>query len=118
MITLYGIKNCDTMKKAFKWLDQQGVDYQFHDYKKQGLDPALAQGWLEELGFEALLNKRGTTWRKLDEDSKAAMDDSRAQQTMLDNPSIIKRPLLDLKPGSTGQKHLGFKAEHYQSLFR
>jgi len=113
MTTLYGIPNCDTMKKARKWLDEAGVEYQFHNYKKDGLDPALAEQWLSELGWEALINKRGTTWRALTDEQKTNMDNQNALAVMLDNPSIIKRPLLDT--GST--KTLGFKAEQYESLF-
>lgn len=113
MITLYGIPNCDTMKKARKWLDEAGVEYQFHNYKKDGLDPSLAEQWLSELGWEALINKRGTTWRALTDEQKTNMDNQSALAVMLDNPSIIKRPLLDT--GST--KTLGFKAEQYESLF-
>ena len=114
MITLYGIPNCDTMKKARKWLDEAGVEYQFHNYKKDGLDSALAEQWLSELGWEALINKRGTTWRQLTDEQKSGMDNESALAVMLDNPSIIKRPLLDT--GSS--KTLGFKAEQYESLFK
>ncbi len=113
MITLYGIPNCDTMKKARTWLDNAGVDYQFHNYKKDGLSEALAHQWLNELGWEQLINKRGTTWRKLTDEQKAAMDNSNALRVMLDNPSIIKRPLLD----TGSHKQLGFKPEDYQSIF-
>lgn len=114
MITLYGIPNCDTMKKARKWLDEAGVEYQFHNYKKDGLDPALAEQWLSELGWEALINKRGTTWRALTDEQKSDMDNASALTVMLDNPSIIKRPLLD----TGSRKTLGFKAEQYASLFK
>jgi len=114
MTTLYGIPNCDTMKKARKWLDEAGVEYQFHNYKKDGLDPTLAEQWLSELGWEALINKRGTTWRALTDEQKTNMDNQNALAVMLDNPSIIKRPLLDT--GSS--KTLGFKAEQYESLFK
>lgn len=114
MITLFGIPNCDTMKKARKWLDEAGVEYQFHNYKKDGLDPALAEQWLSELGWEVLINKRGTTWRALTDEQKTNMDNQNALAVMLDNPSIIKRPLLDT--GSS--KTLGFKAEQYESLFK
>ncbi|MGB1090807.1 MAG: ArsC family reductase [Oceanobacter sp.] len=112
MICLYGIKNCDTMKKAFKWLEENGVDYQFHDYKKQGLTSELASAWLDELGWEALINKRGTTWRKLPEEQRDNMTTESALAVMLENPSIIKRPLLD----TGSEKHLGFKAADYETL--
>lgn len=113
MITMYGIKNCDTIKKARKWLEDNGVDYQFHDYKKDGLSEAQLDNWLDELGFEALINKRGTTWRKLADEVKDTIDRDSARSVMLDNPSIIKRPLLD----TGSQKVLGFKADEYQALF-
>lgn len=114
MTTLYGIPNCDTMKKARTWLDQAGVDYRFHNYKKDGLSTELAEQWLAELGWEALINKRGTTWRKLSDEQKSGMDNNTALSVMLDNPSIIKRPLLD----TGSNKVLGFKAEQYESLFK
>ena len=113
MITMYGIKNCDTIKKARKWLEENGVDYQFHDYKKDGLSEAKLDSWLDELGFEALINKRGTTWRKLPDDIKDNIDRDSARAVMLENQSIIKRPLLD----TGSQKVLGFKADEYQQLF-
>ncbi len=114
MITLYGIANCDTMKKARQWLNNAGVDYQFHDYKKLGLDEDTLDIWLNELGHEALINKRGTTWRKLSDDEKTPLDQNRAKQLILNNLSLLKRPLLD-----TGtNKHLGFSDDQYQSLFK
>ncbi len=112
MVTMYGIKNCDTIKKARKWLEDAGVDYQFHDYKKDGLSAELLDGWIRELGYEALLNKRGTTWRKLADDIKDTIDERSARALMLDNPSIIKRPLLDT--GSA--KVLGFSVTEYTEL--
>ncbi|MCT7358405.1 ArsC family reductase [Thalassolituus sp. 59MF3M-4] len=112
MVTMYGIKNCDTIKKARKWLEDAGVDYQFHDYKKDGLSAELLDGWIRELGYEALLNKRGTTWRKLPDDIKDNIDEQSARAVMLDNPSIIKRPLLDT--GSA--KVLGFSVTEYTEL--
>ena len=113
MTTMYGIKNCDTIKKARKWLEDNGIEYQFHDYKKDGLDPQLLKSWVAELGWEALLNKRGTTWRKLPDDVKDNIDEASAIEVMLDNNSIIKRPLLDT--GSS--KTLGFKADDYSKIF-
>ena len=112
MVTMYGIKNCDTIKKARKWLEDAGVDYQFHDYKKDGLSAELLDDWIRELGYEALLNKRGTTWRKLPDDIKDNIDEQSARAVMLDNPSIIKRPLLDT--GSA--KVLGFSVTEYTEL--
>ncbi|WP_430459456.1 ArsC family reductase [Thalassolituus sp. LLYu03] len=113
MVTMYGIKNCDTIKKARTWLEQAGVEYAFHDYKKDGLSDTLLDGWIRELGYEALLNKRGTTWRKVDESIRDNIDEASARALMLDNPSIIKRPLLD----TGAQKVLGFSADEYAALF-
>lgn len=113
MVTMYGIKNCDTIKKARAWLENAGVDYQFHDYKKDGLTAELLNRWISELGWEALLNKRGTTWRKVDESIRDSIDESSARQLMLENPSIIKRPLLD----TGSRKVLGFSADEYATLF-
>lgn len=113
MITMFGIKNCDTIKKARKWLEAEGIEYQFHDYKKDGLSPEMLNIWVKDLGWEALLNKRGTTWRKLPEDVKESVDQASAIQIMLDNASIIKRPLLI---NDTDSKLLGFKAEEYQDF--
>ena len=112
MFVMYGIKNCDTIKKARKWLEENNVAYEFYDYKKEGVSDELAQTFINELGWESLINKRGTTWRALAEDIKNNIDEAMAKQLMLENPSIIKRPLLD-----TGSKKvLGFKAEDYQAL--
>lgn len=113
MTTMYGIKNCDTIKKARKWLEENGIEYQFHDYKKDGLAPELLKSWVAELGWEALLNKRGTTWRKLPDDVKDNIDEASAIEVMLEKNSIIKRPLLDT--GSS--KTLGFKADDYAQIF-
>ena len=113
MITLYGIKNCDTMKKARRWLEEHGIDYVFHDYRKDGLDKKQLEAWADELGWEALLNRRGTTWRKLPETVRAKIDRASAIELMLEQPAMIKRPLL-----VTGKKSLlGFKPEHYSKLF-
>lgn len=113
MTTIYGIKNCDTMKKARRWLDEHGVEYTFHDYKVDGLDSKLASNWLKTLGLETVINKRGTTWRKLPDDVKAGIDEDTALTLMLENPSIIKRPLLD-----TGKQIVaGFSEAEYASLF-
>mgnify|MGYP000170239354 FL=1 len=113
MITMFGIKNCDTIKKARKWLEAEGIEYQFHDYKKDGLNPDLLTSWVADLGWEALVNKRGTTWRKLPEDIKESVDQASAIQIMLDNASIIKRPLLI---DDADNKLLGFKADDYQNF--
>ena len=109
MVTMYGIKNCDTIKKARAWLDAAGVAYAFHDYKKDGLTAELLDTFLTDLSWEDLLNKRGTTWRALPDDVKAGIDAASARTVMLDNPSIIKRPLLD----TGSRKVLGFSADEY-----
>ncbi|MCW9014551.1 MAG: ArsC family reductase [Gammaproteobacteria bacterium] len=113
MIKLYGIPNCDTIKKARKWLTDNNIKYEFYDYKKQGVPEKALKKWIKQLGWEILLNKRGTTWRKLDDTTKNSIDQTSAIQLMLDYPSIIKRPVLDL-----GNKYeAGFTAEKYQQLF-
>ncbi|NRA24299.1 MAG: ArsC family reductase [Oleispira sp.] len=113
MITMFGIKNCDTIKKARKWLETEGIEYQFHDYKKDGLSPEMLTDWVKDLGYEALVNKRGTTWRKLPDDIKDSIDEASAIEIMLENTSIIKRPLLS---DDANNKLLGFKAEQYQEF--
>lgn len=94
MTTMFGIPNCDTVKKARAWLDARGVAYVFHDYKKAGVDPDLLRGWVERLGWEAVLNRAGTTFRKLPEAARADLDAERAVALMLAQPSMIKRPML------------------------
>ena len=93
-ITIYGIKNCDTMKKAFRFLDEAGATYQFHDYKKQGVDEAVLRRTIDQHGWENVINRRGTTWRKLPEEVQNAMDVDLAVKTAMENSSIVKRPLL------------------------
>lgn len=113
MITLYGIPNCDTIKKARKWLEAQGVEYTFHDFRKDGLESAQLESWVDELGWETLLNKRGTTWRQLPEERKQNIDRESAIAAMLESPAMIKRPVLDL-----GDRRLvGFKDTEYQAIF-
>lgn len=109
MIEIFGIKNCDTMKKAFRWLEKNNLEYCFHDYKKEGVDEATAKAWIDQLGWEYVINKRGTTWRKLDEEAKNTMDNHNAIQTMIAQPSIIKRPLVMVNESI----YLGFNAEDY-----
>ncbi|MBD2747863.1 ArsC family reductase [Microvirga sp. BT688] len=113
-VTLYGIKNCDTMKKARVWLDAKGVAYTFHDYKAEGIDRARLEGWARSVGWETLLNRAGTTFRKLPDADKAGLDESRALALMLDQPSMIKRPVLDLD----GRLLVGFKPEMYEAAVR
>jgi len=93
---LYGIRNCDTVKKARAWLDQRGIKYDFHDYKTAGIDEPRLRGWASELGWERLLNRPGTTFRKLPEADKEGIDEDKAIGLMLDQPSMIRRPVLDL----------------------
>jgi arsenate reductase (glutaredoxin) len=96
MITLYGIKNCDTVKKAWAWLDGRGIAYAFHDYKTAGIDEARLRAWSAELGWDNLLNRAGTTFRKLPEADKQDLTEDKAVALMLAQPSMIKRPVLDL----------------------
>lgn len=112
-ITLYGIKACDTMKKARSWLDEQHVDYAFHDYKVSGIDAASLEKWCNEHGWDKVLNRAGTTFRKLDEAQKSGLDQARAIELMLAQPSMIKRPVLDLGARTL----LGFKPELYAAAF-
>ncbi|QTG89018.1 ArsC family reductase [Vibrio furnissii] len=112
-ITLYGIPNCDTMKKARKWLEAQGVDYQFHDYRKDGVDATLVSEFCQVLGWENVLNKRGTTFRQLTQAQKDSLNGSTAITLLVEQPAMIKRPVLRVN----GELHLGFKAEQYAALF-
>jgi arsenate reductase len=96
MITMYGIRNCDTVKKARAWLDAHAIAYDFHDYKIAGIDEARLRAWASELGWEKLLNRAGTTYRNLPDADKAGIDEDRAIALMLAQPSMIKRPVLDL----------------------
>ena len=95
MTTIYGIKNCDTMKKARGWLDGKGVAYDFHDYKAAGIDRARLEGWARKVGWELLLNRAGTTFRKLPDEQKQGLDATKAVALMLAQPSMVKRPVLD-----------------------
>jgi arsenate reductase len=113
--TLYGIKNCDTMKKARAWLDQNDVAYAFHDYKTAGIDRARLKAWCDALGWEALLNRSGTTFRKLADAQKQDLDVARAIALMLDQPSMIRRPVLDL---GDGRLLVGFKPDLYRDALR
>lgn len=111
MYTLYGISNCNTVKKAKDWLTENNIDFQFHDYRKQGLSTELLESFEQSLGWEKLLNKQSTSWRKLTDDQKANISKQTALEYMLATPTLIKRPVLD-----TGDKMIiGFKAENYQT---
>jgi len=107
--TLFGIKACDTMKKARTWLDEHGVEYAFHDYKASGIDRAHLEQWCTEHGWETILNRAGTTFRKLDDAQKADLDQTKAIELMVAQPSMIKRPVLDLG----GRTLVGFKPDNY-----
>lgn len=104
--TLYGLKNCDTCRKARKWLEAEGIAHQFHDVRGDGLDRATVAAWVGALGWEALLNRRGTTWRGLPEDVKADVDENAAIDLMTEHPALIKRPVFDIN----GVLGLGFPA--------
>jgi arsenate reductase (glutaredoxin) len=112
-VTIYGIKNCDTMKKARAWLDKHGVDYAFHDYKTAGVERERLERWEKKVGWETLLNRAGTTFRKLPDKDKQVSDAKKAIALMLDQPSMIKRPVLE----SSGKLLVGFKPEQYDAAF-
>ena len=112
-VRLYGISNCDTIKKAKAWLEQRQIEYCFHDYRKQGLEQGLLNDMTEALGWEAMLNRRGTTWRKLPEKNRQQLDAGQALAIMLEHPAIIKRPILHCR----GQWHLGFNPGLYEEIF-
>ncbi len=112
-ITMYGIKNCDTMKKARAWLDKNGVDYSFHDYKTAGIERERLEQWCKNVGWETLLNRAGTTFRKLPDKDKAGIDDKKAVALMLAQPSMIKRPVLDL---GGSKLVVGFSPESYGAV--
>jgi Spx/MgsR family transcriptional regulator len=114
MITIYGIRNCDTVRKARRWLDTQGVEYRFHDLRADGLSRPMLQDWISTLGWEQLLNRRGTTWRKLPESVRNDINRSGALELMLQNPAIIRRPLLEHTDGL----YLGFSEARYTAIFR
>jgi arsenate reductase (glutaredoxin) len=109
-ITIYGIKNCDTMKKARAWLDKRGVAYSFHDYKAAGIERERLEGWSRKVGWEILLNRAGTTFRKLPDKDKSGLDAKKALALMLAQPSMIKRPVLEL---GGGKLLVGFSPEQY-----
>jgi Spx/MgsR family transcriptional regulator len=111
--TLYGIRNCDTMKKAWTWLDDHGVAYAFHDYKTQGIGRDKLAAWAREVGWETLLNRAGTTFRKLPEADRQALSEEKAIELMLAQPSMIKRPVLETDQGLL----VGFKSDAYAARF-
>ncbi|NQY27060.1 MAG: ArsC family reductase [Piscirickettsiaceae bacterium] len=110
---LYGIKNCDTVRKARRWCDDNGIEVQFHDFRADGLDEATIQGWLKSVSWEVLLNKRSTTWKQLDNARKEQLDQAVAITLMLENPTLIKRPVLS----DDSVCIVGFKEADYANLF-
>lgn len=112
-VTMYGIKNCDTIKKARTWLEGRGVAYAFHDYKAAGIDEARLRRWVGEAGWETLLNRAGTTFRKLPDAEKAGLDADKAVALMLAQPSMIKRPVVE----GAGDLLVGFAPERYEAAF-
>lgn len=113
MTRIYGIKACDTMKKARAWLEQHGVDAAFHDYKTAGIDASTLAGWVDAKGWEAVLNRSGTTFRRLSDAERTDIDRDKAIELMVANPSMIKRPVLVHDDGI----EIGFKADRYAALF-
>lgn len=113
VVTLYGIKNCDTVRKARKWLDSRGVEYQYHDFREDGVDESAVAAWIDELGWQNLVNRRSSSWKALDEQDRTEMNDESARKAILAHPTLIKRPLLD-----TGkQRYTGFSAANYGKIF-
>jgi arsenate reductase (glutaredoxin) len=114
MNTLYGIKNCDTVKKARDWLAKNNVAYQFHDFRADGLDQKQVQAWIAEIGLEDLINKRSTTWKELDEKTKTTLNAKNAAAVITNNPTLIKRPLLD----NGNLRQVGFNETEYKKIFK
>jgi Spx/MgsR family transcriptional regulator len=112
-VTVYGIKNCDTMQKAFAWLERRKVDYVFHDYKKSGADEAVLKKAMKQHGWENVINRKGTTWRGLSDNVKAEMDESKAVAAALENPSLIRRPMMV----NDEEIYLGFEEDVYEGIF-
>ncbi|MDP2800654.1 MAG: ArsC family reductase [Phreatobacter sp.] len=112
-VTLFGITTCDTVRKARVWLEAQGIAYRFHDFRKDGLDAERLAGWLDALGWEAVLNRAGTSFRGLPEDVRAGLDRDKAARLILANPTLVKRPVLEAE----GNAHVGFKPDLYAGIF-
>ena len=113
MIKLFGIPNCDTIKKAKKWLEQNNIEYTFHDYRKDGVNSEMVYNFCQQLDWQQVLNKRGTTYRQLDDATKENLNAESAVALLVEKPAMIKRPILE----KNGEFHLGFKADQYQSIF-
>jgi Spx/MgsR family transcriptional regulator len=114
---LYGITNCDTVKKARAWLDKHDIEYRFHDFRKHGLEQTTVQTFSNSVGWEALLNRNGMTWRKLNEKDKSDLDEKKALALMLDYPTVIKRPVLMLDKNRTKKFYAGFQEAEYKKIF-
>ena len=112
--TLYGIKNCDTVKKARRWLEDSGIEYQYHDFREHGLDKQQLATWLSGVGIEKLVNRRSTTWKQLDETDRESINDGRGNGLILGNPTLIKRPVLE----ANGNVYCGFSEDEYQEIFK
>lgn len=113
MTTLFGIKNCDTIKKARKWLEENGIEYRFHDVRQDGIDTTTIAQWIKQAGWETVLNKRGTTWRKLDTEVQTSTNEGNVAELLAKHPAMIKRPVLDID----GCVTIGFKANLYKEIF-
>ena len=113
-VILYGIANCDTIKKARNWLRDHDIDYRFHDYRKQGIDDEMLQSMATQLGWETMLNRRGTTWRALDDAAKSGIDEASALRLMCASPALIKRPILAHKD----RLHIAFSEQQYEEIFQ
>lgn len=114
MITLYGIPNCDTVRKARRWLDDNAIEYTFVDFREEPVGADTVERWFAALGWENVINRRSTTWKQLDPADRDSMDEGSARDAVLEHPTLVKRPVLD-----TGKElHVGFSAGHYQDLFK
>jgi arsenate reductase (glutaredoxin) len=113
-VTMYGIKNCDTVKKARAWLEANGIAYEFHDYKSAGIDRPRLERWCSDHGWETICNRAGTTFRKLPDATKAHLTEAKALRLMIEQPSMIKRPILE----RAGRSYIGFSPETYHDIFR
>lgn len=113
MTTLYGISNCDTVRKTRKWMESNGIDFTFHDFRKEGLEAAQVDRWCDALGIDTVLNKRGTTWRALPAEQRDDLDEKGLRALLVEHPTLIKRPVLE----HDDTIRVGFKAEEYAALF-
>ncbi|WP_328515345.1 ArsC family reductase [Marinobacterium marinum] len=115
MTTLYGISNCDTVRKARKWLEAESIAFDFHDFRKQGLTAEQVDRWCAAAGLDKVLNKRGTTWRQLTDEIKSTTDETALKALLVEQPTLIKRPVLEM---ADGHIEVGFKAEQYAALWQ